>query len=205
MNLISRLVSKSLRKRNPQLDFKGSDTKVLCIACQDLLNYLKVHWGITEQDELKEKIRSYFYEEPKELEEFVHLWTGIWIKKWNERVKVIPGNKNFQRYKKADRLVSKADPVWRKIEQRNEINDLVIENLVRNGEICGTSILAENLLKMEIGRSVKRKRNLEEVKCLLDIVNNVLRKTRQVSQNKGPLIFVRIQKRFFRLLQEDLK
>jgi len=197
-------LSKSLRKRNPQLDFKGSDIKALCIACQDLLNYLKIHWGIEEQDELKEKIRSYFCEEPRELEEFVHLWTGIWIKKWNERVKVIPGNKNFQRYKK-NSLVSKADSVWRKLEQRNKMKNLVIENLIRNGEICGTSILAENLLKMEIGLFVKRKKNVEEVKCLLDIVNNVLRKTRQVSQNKGPLIFVRIQKRFFRLLREDMK
>lgn len=209
MSLVARLLLKSLRKRNPQLDLGGSDRRILCIACQDLMNYLKVHWGLTEQEaselELREKIRSYLHEKPRELEEFVHLWTGIWIKKWNERVKVILGNKKLQRCKRTDELLSKAEPVWRRLKQRNKIKNLVIEALVKNGEICGTSILAENLLKIEIGLFLKRKINVEEREHLLGIVNNVLRKARQVSQSKGPLIFVRIGRRFFRLLQEDVK
>lgn len=208
MKLVSRLMSKSLMKRNPLLDLGGADRRVLNIACQDLMNYLKVQWGLTEQEapelKLRKKISIYFYEKPQELEEFIHLWSGLWNKKWNERVKIVLG-KNFQRCKRDDELLRKAEPVWRKLKQRNKIKDMVVEALVKNGEICGTSILANNLLKIEIGMFMKGKTKVEDCDCTLNIVNNVLRKTRKISQSKGPLIFFRIGKSFFRLLRDDVK
>jgi hypothetical protein len=70
--------------------------------------------------------------------------------------------------------------------------DLVASTLVRNGEICGTSILAENLLKMELGENAgKYMSGGEET---VNVVNNVLRKARRLAKSKGPLIFVRIDK-----------
>ena len=202
MKLVSRLMSKSLMKRNPQLDLGGVDRRVLDIACQDLMNYLKVHWGLTEQEtpdlKLRKKISLYFYEKPQELEEFIHLWSGLWNKKWNERVKIVIG-KNFHQCKRNDELIRKAEPVWRKLKQRNRIKDMVVEALVKNGEICGTSIIANNLLKLEIGTFLKANTEVEDFDCTLDIVNNVLRRTRKISQNKGPLIFFRVSKSFYRL------
>ena len=52
-----------------------------------------------------------------------------------------------------------AEPLWRKIEHKQELQEVVVSTLIKNGEICGTEILAENLLKMELGE-----RNLENVK-----------------------------------------
>ena len=43
-----------------------------------------------------------------------------------------------------------------------------------------------------------KKKYLEEVGCLLNIVNNVLRKIRELSRSKGPLIFIRVNKRSFK-------
>ena len=195
-------MSKSLMKRNPQLDLGGADRRVLNIACQDLMNYLKVQWGLTEQEapelKLRKKISIYFYEKPQELEEFIHLWSGLWKKKWNERVKIILGKK-FQRCQRNDDLFRKAEPVWRKLKQRNKIRDMVIEALVKNGEICGTSIMSENLLKIELGASEGKRGWNSEQERILNVVNTTLRKARQLSYSKGPLIFVKIDRKYFAL------
>jgi len=200
MSLLTQLLSKNLRKRNTQLDLWGSDRRVLCIAQQDLKNYLKVHWKLSDQDvsdmAFEKRIQNYSIEKPRELEEFIYIWTGIWIKKWNERVKIIL-DKKFG-CKRADELLKNAFPVWNRFKQKNEIKDLVIEVLVKNGEICGTAFLAENLLLTEIGLSVKRKVNLEENEPLLNIVNNALRRARRASRSKGPLIFLRVSRNFFK-------
>jgi len=79
------------------------------------------------------------------------------------------------------------------------MKDLLVESLIRNGEICGTSIMAENLLKLELGdNEEKHSWNSEEEK-VLNLVNITLRKARQMSYSKGPLIFVKIDKRYFAL------
>ncbi|MGC9346468.1 MAG: hypothetical protein ACP5ER_06750, partial [Candidatus Bathyarchaeales archaeon] len=64
-------------------------------------------------------------------------------------------------------------------------------------EICGTSILAENLLKMELGG--KRRKYSNEKECALNVVNNALRKARGLARSKGPLIFVKIDKGYYQL------
>jgi len=209
IDIIEQLLYKSLGNRNPHLDLWGSDRKVLYIAYQDLMNFLKVHWGLVDKEanevELKEKINGYFCEKPQELEEFVHLWSGIWMKKWKERVKLILEKEDRQHWKKIDRLLSKAEPMWRQLKNRNQLKDLVIEALIKNGEICGTSILAEDMLKAELGLCAEKEAYIEERERLLDIVNNILGKVRKISRSKGPLIFIKIDRRFFQLLEEDIR
>ena len=84
-------------------------------------------------------------------EEFIDLWTGIWLRKWKERVKLLIGSKKSQKWKKVKRTLKEAQPVWRRLSGRSEMQEIVASTLIKNGEICGTSILAENLLKMELG------------------------------------------------------
>jgi len=74
-----------------------------------------------------------------------------------------------------------------------------VESLIRNGEICGTSILSENLIKMELGSMEKI--DLKKDEDVLNLVNGTLRRARNLSRSKGPLIFVRLDKRFFQLSQ----
>jgi hypothetical protein len=208
IDLIIQLLSKSLRNKNPQLELWNQDQRVLSIAHQDLVNYLKVHWGLMEKEaamnELMDKIYGYFYEKPRELEEFVDLWSGIWIKKWKERVKLILGKEGFEDWDRTDRLLNKAEPVWMQLKQRDEIKGMVIESLIRNGEICGTAILAEDMLKLELASCSENNSYNGEREYLLGVLNNVLRKVRKISRSKGPLIFIRIDKRFFQLLEEDI-
>ena len=200
MDLILQLLSKSLKKRDPQLDFWGSDERVLSIAYQDFMNYLKFHWGLSEQNaaelRVREKILSYSNEKPCELEEFVNIWTGIWIKKWGGRVKLIIGSQDLQRCKRADKLLINGAPLWRRLKDRHKIKDLIVEALIKHGEICGTSILAEDMIKIELGSCKEKQANINEQENLLGVVNKVLKKVRQISRSKGPLIFIRLNKRF---------
>ncbi len=199
-DFLTELLSKSLGKRNPQLNLEGSDRRVLSIAYQDLTNYLKFHWklmGEENKPELLRKLSEYFYEKPSELEEFVDLWSGTWLKKWNERVKIILERKDLTRWNKTGSLLDKAEPLWRQLKNREEVKDMIIESLIQNGEICGTSILAEDMLKVEIGLSTGKENYAGEDERILNVVNNVLGKVRKVSRKRGPLIYIKVNKSFF--------
>jgi len=151
--------------------------------------------------ELIKKLYSFHQEEPKELEEFVDAWTGIWIKKWSERVKLLIGqqeeeNSNWQ---KVSKKICDAEPLWKTLPNRREVEDVVVESLIRNGEICGTNILSENLIKMELGSTEKI--DVKKDEDALNLISGTLRRARNLSRSKGPLIFVRLDKKFFQLSQ----
>lgn len=199
MNSVETLLSEKLKDKNPMLDILGSDRKVLQIACQDLINYLKVHWELIGKEandcEIAERLEKFFNENRGELEEFMSIWTGMWLRKWKERVKLLIGNENSNRWNKVTKVLSNAEPIWRRLSSRQEIEEIVTLTLVKNGEICGTSILAENLLKMELGENKKKYSREEEQ--VLTLVNDTLRKARELAQSKGPLIFVKVDKGYY--------
>ncbi len=199
MNFIEILLSEKLKDRNPMLDVLGSDRKVLQIACQDLTNYLKVHWELVGKEagecELVERLEKFYNENAAELEEFLRMWTGIWLEKWKERVKLLIGNENAKKWNKTTKNLNNVEPLWKNLANRKEMEEVVTLTLVKNGEICGTSILAENLLKMEL--SEKTNEYSSEAKQTLTIVNNTLRKARELARSKGPLIFVKIDKGYY--------
>ena len=203
MNFIETLLSEKLLEKNPLIDVLVADRKVLQIACEDLTNYLKVHWDLIEKEanqcDVAEELERTFEENPQELEEFLSVWTGIWLKKWKERVKLLIGNDNSKRWNNATRILNNAEPIWQALSCHQEMEDIVISTLVKNGEICGTSILAENLLKMELGSEKKTYKNDKEQ--VVNVVNNALTKARELTQSKGPLIFVKVDKGYYQSTQ----
>jgi hypothetical protein len=193
------MLGEKLKDADPALDVMGSDRKVLQVACQDFTNYLKFHWSLigkeASQCELVEKLEKEFHENPAELEAFLTVWVGMWLKKWKERVKLLIGDQNAAKWSKVSKTLSSAEPYWKKIERKQELTEVVVGTLLKNGEICGTEILAENLLKMELGE--KRAQNLGDKERVFCIINNALRKAREMAQSKGPLIFVKIDKGYY--------
>ena len=199
MNFIETLLSEKLKDRNPMLDIFGSDRKVLQIACEDLTNYLKVHWNLVGKEanecELVDRLEEFFNENPSELEEFLNVWTGIWFRKWKERVKLLIGNENSNRWNKITKVLNNAEPLWRKLSNRQEMQEVLTSTLIKNGEICGTSILAENLLKMELGE--KNTTHLNGEAQVMSVVNNSLRRARELARSRGPLIYVKIDRNYY--------
>lgn len=199
MNFLEIMLGEKLKEADSALDVTGSDRKVLQVACQDFTNFLKFHWNLigkeASQCELVEKLEKLFKEDSDELEEFLAVWVGIWLRKWKERVKLLIGGQNANKWRKVSKTLKSAEPLWRKVERKQELQEVVIATLIRNGEICGTEILSENLLKMELGE--KRVRKLEDKERIFTAVNNSLRKAREMAQSKGPLIFVKIDKGYY--------
>ena len=203
MNFIEMLLSDKLKDINATLDLFGSDRKVLQIACQDLTNYLRFHWNLVGKEanecDIVEKLEEFFNENPNELEEFLEIWAKTWYRKWKERVKLLIGNGYSRRWDKVTKILNKAEPVWRRLSNRQEMQEVVTATLIRNGEICGTSILAENLLKMELGKNRKNHASKEEQ--IINVVNNTLRKAKELARSRGPLIYVKIDKNYYQLSQ----
>ena len=203
MNFIETLMSEKLIEKNPLIDVLGADRKVLQIACQDLINYLRVHWDLTTKDsdqcDVVDRLEKFFEENPDELQEFITVWSGIWLRKWGERVKLLIGNENSKKWNNVTKILNNADPIWARLSNRSQMADVVISTLIRNGEICGTSILAENLLKMELGDEKRNYANEKEQ--TLNVVNNALKKARDLTQSKGPLIFVKVDKGYYQATQ----
>jgi hypothetical protein len=200
MNFVEIILGEKLKDADPALDIMGADRKVLQVACQDFTNYLKFQWNLigkeANQCELVEMLETQFKDNSEELDEYLTIWSGIWFKKWKERVKLLIGNQNANRWNKMAKTLSNAEPLWRKMEHKQEIEEIVVATLIKNGEICGTEILAENLLKMEIGES-----NLDKER-VFTMVNCTLRKAREMSQSRGPLIFVKVDKGYYNTANE---
>jgi hypothetical protein len=199
MNFVEIILTEKLKDADPALDILGSDRKILQVACQDFTNYLKFQWELIGKEannfELVEKMETYFKENPQELEAFLTVWVGIWLKKWKERVKLLIGTQSQNRWNKVATTLANAEPLWRSMTHKQEITEIVVGTLIKNGEICGTEILSENLLKMELGDKANQSEN--EKQQVLAVLNNALRKAREMSLSKGPLIFVKIDKGYY--------
>lgn len=205
MNFVEIILTEKLKEADPALDLMGSDRKVLQVAFQDFTNYLKFHWNMIGKEannfELVEKMERFFKENPAEMDAYLTVWTGIWLKKWKERVKLLIGNQNTNKWNKVSKTLSDAEPLWRNLERKQEIMELIVSTLIKNGEICGTEILSENLLKMELGER-KNVITLNEKEHILTVLNSALRKAREMAQSKGPLIFVKIDKGYYSAVNE---
>jgi hypothetical protein len=199
MNFVEIILTEKLKDQDPALDILGSDRKVLQVAFQDFTNYLKFQWDLVGKEannfELVEKMEQFFKENPQELEAFLTVWVGIWLKKWKERVKLLIGNQNQNKWNKVVKTLANAEPLWRNLQHKQEVMEIVVATLIKNGEICGTEILSENLLKMELGEKVCQCDNEKEQ--ILNVLNNSLRKAREMAQSRGPLIFVKIDKGYY--------
>ena len=199
MNFVEIILTEKLKDADPALDVLGSDRKVLQVACQDFTNYLKCQWELIGKEasncELADRMENFFKENPAELEAFLTVWVGIWLKKWKERVKLLIGTQNQNKWNKVAKTLANAEPLWRTLSHKQEIMEIVVATLVKNGEVCGTEILTENLLKMELGE--KNIQSMKENERVLTMVNNALRKAREMAQSKGPLIFVKIDKGYY--------
>jgi hypothetical protein len=199
MNSLETIIAKKLKEAEPALDIHGSDRKVLQVACQDFTNYLKFNTtqgGKSKNDySVAEKIDQFLAKEPAEFESFLTVWTGMWLKKWKQRIKLLFGDQNQKKLSNISKTLADASELWTKLECKQEMLEIVVSALIRNAEICGTEILAENILKTELGKN--HTCDTADKEQTLVILNNALRRAREMTQGTGPLIYVKIDKRYY--------
>jgi hypothetical protein len=200
MNTLETIISQKIKDAEPATDILGADRKLLQVACQDFINYFKFNLnqadGNVNDTCLEHKIEKQLKEDKTELEAFLTVWTGMWLKKWKQRVKLLLGKQNQKDSSKSSANLADGQILLAKLECRQEMTDMLISTLVRNAEICGTEILAENILKMELAKSANQD-DVNEKEQLLSVLSNSLRRAREMAQGLGPLIFVKVDKNYY--------
>lgn len=199
MNFIETTLSKKIKEAEPTLDILGADRKVLQVAIQDFTNYLNFNSNLADKEtntlDQAKKMEQLCKEDSAEFDSSLAVWSGIWLRKWKERVNLNIGKQNAKETSKAPENDSKAESLWTKLECREEIIGIVVSALIKNAEICGTRIIAENIVKTETCKSASQDINSKEQ--VLKILNNALRKARETIQRTGPLISIKIDKRYY--------
>jgi hypothetical protein len=199
MDSIEAVFSNKFKEADPTLDVLGADRKVLQVAFQDFNSYVKFHWNLigneAKQCMLEEKLEKLFKEDEAEFEAFLTVWTGIWFKKWKERVNLLIGKQDQNKLSASLEINSKAESFWNSLECREEMIGIVTSALIKNGEVCGTRVIAENLLKTEVQKNFVDE--IENKEQLLVILNNALCKARETTQRAGPIISIKIDKSYY--------
>ena len=191
------LLTKKIKEAEPSLDISGADRKLLQLAYQDLTNYLNFNHYNTNHKTL---ITSYIppneltkQKNLEEIESFLTVWSQIWLNKWKQRVNLSIGKKSQNQLKKP--LPNANAETLLKLECKEEMTQIVVNALIRKAEICGTKIIAEYLLAMEISKI--QATDINSRQQVFTILNNTLRRVREIAQIKGPLISIQIDKSYY--------
>lgn len=191
--IIETLIADKIKKIDSTLDLQGSDRKLFKFACQDFANYMKFKYKSANNLSFEEKAEKFSKKKLSELESFLSIWTTSWIKKWQERVKLLVGNQRKAEFSDLKKTREEAQPAWETLDCKEELIEIVQSALINNGEICGTQILAEHVLKTELAKDDLEFDNAKTVEFL----GNVLRRARVISQTSGPLMFMEINKAYY--------
>ncbi len=200
MDSLEKKLAEKLNQSDVHFDASGADSKVQNIAHQDLVNYLKHHWGMVGKDEsnlrLASRIEASLKEEPDEFEAFLSFWTGMWQRKWTQRVKLLIGDQTKDNINSNEiSQPREIESQWQKLNGRREVVELVVSTLVKNGELCATEILAENILKTELSKKINFVNSKQQVMELLDAA---LHKARDLAKTVSPIIFVKVDRGYYR-------
>jgi hypothetical protein len=199
MNFIESKLSNKIKEAEPTLDVLGADRTVLQVAVQDFMNYLNFYRDLenkeTNMQYQVKQMEQLQKEEPAEFDSALSVWSSIWLKKWKERVNLSIRKQNSKTTTKASENGCKDESLWTKLECKEEIIQIVASALIKNAEICGTQILAENIVKTETCKCSNQDVNSKEQ--VLKILNNSLVSARETTQRLGPLIAIQVDKRYY--------
>jgi len=189
---IEELIIEKIKKIDPTIDPQGSDRKMLELTYKDFNNYMKFYGMFSKKTHFEEKIEKLSKSQRVELEAFLSVWTSMWLKKWQERVKLLIGQKN--KSEELNETFAKADPIWRTLECKEELISIVGYTFIKDGEICSSQMLAEYALKAELA---KEDVDFNDKVQALTFLNNAIRGAHEIAKTKGPLIFVEINKSYY--------
>ena len=203
MNSAETLLAEKLLEAEPFLDLQGSDCKLFQVAYQDFVNYFRFSWTPAGEDagdlDVAQRIEQYLSTESVEVEEVIHVWASMWLKKWKIRVKLLFGNDGRRELGEIAKTLADAESLWEKLNCKQKMTEMVVFTLIRNGEICGTQIIAQYLLKLELGK--KAKMDVNNIEQLLCVLSGALRRAHDSAMGAGPLIYVKVDKAYFASLK----
>lgn len=204
MNSAEILLAKKLLEAEPLLDLQGSDCKLFQVAYQDFANYLKFSWKPDGDDatgfDVATRIEQYLSMDSAEVETFIHVWAGMWLEKWKTRVRLFFGNDGKRELGQVAKTITDAEPLWGKLGCKNELIEMVVSTLIRHGEICGTQIFAQYILKLELSKMANM--DVSNTEQLFAVLNSALRRAHETAMQIGPLMYVKVDKAYFATVKQ---
>lgn len=204
---ISMIVFDELQKCCDMMNLQGEDRKVyeFCMAdFRDYVSYIEENFpksGDAEplfaEDENFAIVRMLFgsqgimmanLEGTKEIIEFVHVWVQWWWRKYQERTKIV-FNELPQKFN--SNIV--VDFSQFTTDERYDIVRATINALIKYGEICCPSILADALFKKTIQASQRKEWRIEDKVNLIAVLQ---RDARQMAYTHGTLLFIKPDKTY---------
>jgi hypothetical protein len=199
MNSAEILLAKKMLEEEPLLDLQGSDCKLFQIAYQDFANYLRFSWDQAGDNsdgfDVAQRIEQYLGKDSAEVETFIHVWACMWLGKWKARVKLFFGNDGKQELGQVAKTIADAEPLWGKLGCKKEMIEMVVATLIRHGEICGTEIFAQYILKLELSKMANM--DVSKTEQLFALLNNALSRAHETALRIGPLMYVKVDKAYF--------
>jgi hypothetical protein len=199
MNFIMEIIKKNLEQREPALNLQEADRKMLQLAYQDFINYSKFTLNSGSQEmcsyQVTSNIEQYYKDNRTEAEEFFDVWTGLWLKKWKTRVKLILSDLVSNQVPKDCSAGGSSVAGLNEVGCRKDLVEMVTSVLVRCGEICGAEVLANELLRREV--SCRPNLDLANGEQLFAVLNGAMRRARDMANTVGPFIFVKVDKEYF--------
>jgi len=195
LNCIETLITDKIEKIDSTIDLQCADRKMLQLACKDFANYMKFSHKSSFTMGFEENITKFSDKKHSELEAFLTVWTSMWVKKWQERVKLFIGERSKNEHDKFCSILTKAAPLWQALECKEELTDIIECTLINNGEICGAQNLAEYAIKAELAKI--NSINMTDKTQAIDFLKTAMKKAREMSNTAGPLMFIEVNKAYY--------
>jgi hypothetical protein len=203
--MVSEMIRIRLSELLPGFDSDQLEHKMWEMAVEDFLNYLRHVWSVELQDwmseqaeweeptpiqKLKSLIVDWLEKDPKTAKEDLNAWVSLWLVKWKQRVKLIFGDEgNYnQNCKQVQTLIQKGSQMMG-YEELKLFREPILFTLISHGEITGTEVLTDHILKREAG---KLKHGPKGIKEKADFLAVCMRETRILSQIAGKFIFIKV-------------
>jgi len=186
------LIAEEMKNRIPQFEPYSSDYQMVVYASQDLEEWMRQKLSL-RGGSFYEALESMLYDGRGEFRVFVKSWVTIWLGKWRERVKLLHTKPKLP--PSVEKRIKEAKRIYRRLEFRKELKNLITRKLISQGEICMAGFIAENLIIEEIARRL-RNPNVDSKNLRLDpidIYNALSRRVLEIQRERGPLIYLRIK------------
>ena len=186
------LLAGELENEIPDLDIHGSERKLLDFAYQDFETCLTENLNDTDLIDIEEALNDDARQD--EIKSFLKIWTTQWLGKWRERVTFCQKMPQFSlEHLKAKK---KAAKMFKRMENGQELKNMVVQRLINKGEVCMAELIAENLIIEEIASRLRMNKGKKvDEKTILDpwsILQEISPRVKSLTQRKTPIIHLKL-------------
>ena len=185
-------LAQELKSQIPDLDPFLHDRRLVSFAYHDLKTCLSVKWKVTDPYSLH--LVNAAEHHPDEVRAFLKIWVTRWLEKWRSRVALYYTMPKVSRRRLERRW--QAQQIFTRMKKRGELQKMVVQKLVTQGEICMPKLIAENLILEELTQHLNGNNRQTAITTNalipIEILRGLLPKIEMLNERKHPFIYLKI-------------